>query len=685
MLGRLKDQFNMTLVQGQEEAKNRRRQLQGTHNQHSGSTEDFCGRNDSEDLAILQVELAELRETIERFQKALQEKTPLSSISDIDGFLEYLDNLEQRYEISIREVKRLSNELQEADALFKASKKEFEEKFKVLEEKFISELARLSGENQKKSGDKAISLSNIEEYVSVLPSTPATKAGVVSPETTTTSNKASSKKKKRKNKKNQVEKHVNENIEPTQENSNIFESVPTNASENSKENVHINKLSSFETYLQLSDISVLSAPLPTLTESEETFLHLSSVPIDETLQTTVESLRKELEAAEQKLKTESATFHDQNQNHKDKISRLISSVESLKKDVEESHQNLLWAETSCDSLREEKQGLLERLAVSENVKSRLIKSSSEVQKTLDSCQEKLAHTFKELEKANGKQKETERELETLQKVMEEKTNRISELNKKVVLVTEQSSEYSRQVYETKEAIQTRQEEFEEVYKLLIDQTRDCQKLRSLVEQLEIDRIDCQNTAEVRIHQLTEHYTTVLKERDSALLELEGRHQTVISELGHYKLKDAELTQQNQELSNGIQNIKIDRDDSNYNQRPEKEDALRALEAEKKSLATALDESTARYEHLQKSFKVMFGQHRRKQSQGSLSDRNSSASVLRTSVDQQNSNSMVDKEYTRNILFQFLEQRERRADIVNLLSILLELSTEQKEQLLSIKN
>ncbi|EPX73064.1 GRIP domain-containing protein [Schizosaccharomyces octosporus yFS286] len=680
MLGRLKDQFNMTLAQGQEEAKNRRRQLQEMHNQNSGSKESSLGKDDSEELALLQIELAELRETIDRFQTALQEKTPLSSITDIDGFLEYLDNLEQRYEISIREVKRLSNELQEADALFKASKKEFEEKFKELEEKFSSEVARLSSENQIRSDDRTIS--NIEEYISLVPSTPTVESKTESlcPEITTTSNKSSSKKKKRKNKKNQAEKHVGQNIEPTQEGSSILEPSTENTSEKVKENVQ-KKLSAFETSLQLSYNSTPSAALPTMTESEKTFLHLPYVPFEEALELKLEPFRRELETAEQNLKKESANFDKQDQIHKDNILKLNLSIDSLQKKLEESHQNLVWAETSCESLREEKQTLTERLANSEDGKIKLNESFSRVQRSLDLSQENLRRTSEELEKANGTIEKMDREVDMLKREIEKNKTRTGELNKKLVFATEQSNEFSRQVYETKEAIQTKQQEFEEVYKLLMDQTKDCQKLRSLVDQLEIDRIDSQKAAEVRLHELHEHYNTVLHEKDSALSELEKEKQIAFSELEHLKSKDEELTRQNQELLNGVQSVQTDKVDSNNH---ENEETLKTLEAEKKSLAIALDESTARYEHLQKSFKVVFGQHRRKQSQGSLSDRNSGASFSRTSVDQQNHNSMIDKEYTRNILFQFLEQRERRADIVNLLSILLELSTEQKEQLLSIK-
>ncbi|EPY52350.1 GRIP domain-containing protein [Schizosaccharomyces cryophilus OY26] len=687
MLGRLKDQFNLTLVQGQEEAKNRRRQLQEIHQQHIGSTENSSGHYGTEDLVILQSELADLRLTIDRFQTVLQEKTPLSSISDIEGFLEFLDNLEHRYEISIREVKRLSNELQEADTLLKTSRQEFEEKFKCLKEKFSSEIARLSSsESKNQSDDKAVSLSKVEDYFSLLPQSSTPKEGSVPPETTITTNRSSAKKKKRKIKKNQKERHADENPGLVQENLNFSQSITGNASPEEQENVQNNRLSSVEAYLQLSNISIPSTPSPTLTKAEDVFLQLPSIPFkkDEALPTIVESLRKELEAAEKKLKTESANFHNKEETHRNNIFVLNSSIESLQKEVEECRKNLLWAETSCDSLREEKQQLLERLSNNDDLTNKLLQSRSEAQKNLKLSQEKLVHTSKQLEIAHGKEKSILREVDVLQKDNEEKMNVISELNKKLVFLTEQSNEYSRQIHENKEATQTKQEEFEEVYKLLLDQTRDCQKLRGLVEQLEIDRGNSQNAAELRIHQLTEEYNIALQEKNSVLSELEAKYQVTMSELERLKLKDAELTQQNQVLSDGIQKIKLDKSNPGNGQHLQMEGTLRTLEAENKSLAAALDESTARYEHLQKSFKVMFGQHRRKQSQGNLSDRSSSISLSRASVDQQNSNTLVDKEYTRNILFQFLEQRERRTEIVNLLSILLELSDEQKEKLLSIK-
>ncbi|CAA15821.1 Golgi GRIP domain protein Grp1 [Schizosaccharomyces pombe] len=749
MLGRLKDQLNMTLAQGQEEAKNRRRQFQEEdqlRRNNKSSNKLSQNEEDAKNMDSVVQKLNELQNNVVAFQKLLQEKTPLSSIQDLEGFREFMENLEHRYEMTVSEVRRLSHEVNDLQTDRENLKHQFEDQI----EKLNSEISNQNSLILQKKDELEKSIqrcSELEEKINSLESAQSIEQEVISslkddktvetkndvpevsrPSTDTIGvSSALSKKKKKRNRKNQKKKSTKQNIEATTENDALSESISTPdiqkvaqsedvdaeqdtvadskeeerrdianddliVNANAKEPMHHFSFTDLDTLLNWPKYVFHHHKIHLADTIPLVFLDLKPKEYTVDLETPklVEELTKQLHVAESTLKENSEKFKQNSESLKSRVDNLNDYITKLQNEIDECRRNLLWAESSCETIREENQKNIKKLNDAESLKSRLLQSRTQMQTELDSYITSNSQLKDEITSLKQTVSESEAERKRLFSSAQEKQLQMKETVNKLTSLQEQNNEFDRQLKEQEEDLQNKEEELTELRKLLREQTQDSQKLRLLVEQLELERQDLKQAGENHYSNLSSDYETQIKSLESSLtnsqaecVSFQEKINELNSQIDELKLKLNEANKKYQELAISFENSNV----KTQSVEPDNGLSLEALKNENQTLLKNLEDSTARYEHLQKSFKNVFNQLRKQQP--SNHGRNSSVSRSSSSVEVNSKHPgsddmLIDKEYTRNILFQFLEQRDRRPEIVNLLSILLDLSEEQKQKLLSVK-
>ncbi|TKA28358.1 hypothetical protein B0A50_03825 [Salinomyces thailandicus] len=422
------------------------------------------------------------------------------------------------------------------------------------------------------------------------------------------------------------------------------------------------------------------------------------------------STAKRLEAKEKDLRSEIAEYKSQG-------SAKDGEIVKLKDSAKKSDQRSSALEESYENARKD-------LEQSQSMRDEAIETCDKLQADLKKAEAELktsATKAGDLEKQIGKLRE---EANGLRSDLQAKSSLQASAQSQMDSQQEQSRELATQMKEIRERNESLEEELADAHRLLSERGREGETIRRMLN-------DVEARAEGRVQEMRERLDLAVEERDRAEDEASsiGRRKTRELEDLKTRLKDAEreaarATESREDAERRERQFKSRQDDLErrasqaqeelsevrsamaqlQSTLDETERQSRDLDKEKADLRRMLEEREARLEKLQKSSRAMADELRTLQSANKLQQ--SSIQSSRSSLDSSkvasprvtspapkgngapvattggaHAKESIDYVYLKNVLLQFLEQREKKhqLQLVPVLGMLLHFDRQDQQK------
>ncbi|EFE38997.1 hypothetical protein TRV_06360 [Trichophyton verrucosum HKI 0517] len=424
------------------------------------------------------------------------------------------------------------------------------------------------------------------------------------------------------------------------------------------------------------------------------------------LQPELRSLRAEsaeLKKAKEELKTKTSQVSDLEHKHDD----LRSEIKSLQSSIEEKDSEV---KTLRQKISQETNGRLKAeqalevaqgdLRYSEGKKQEAIEANEKTLRDLTKTEEELRASQSRLRDVEEQVSQLNRDIEQLRDDIKLKTAQYSSAQSLMSSMRDQASEMAMQVKETTERCESLEEEVADAHRLLSERSREGETMRRMLSDIEMK-------ADIKVREHKERLEAVIEERDRAEDEANSvnrRRAREIEEL-RTKARDAEKA---------LRRIEEDKDEVEHAQREWKRrrgelesqlersnqelaevkeamshlrDALdeserhaRDLEKEKAALRRSIEETNQRLEKLKRTNKSLASDLKASQlpnkrgiDSGNRSPRSSLESARQRgvtspppgtgsgrngSITRNDTPTPIDYVYLKNVLLQFLEQKDR---------------------------
>ncbi|KAI9669626.1 MAG: hypothetical protein M1831_007322 [Alyxoria varia] len=458
-----------------------------------------------------------------------------------------------------------------------------------------------------------------------------------------------------------------------------------------------------------------------------------------TLQNTLQKSRTDLLGMRSEV-SELKSTRDELTTVSAKVRRLESVEGSLRKEVETAKRNFADKSKEVNSLQEQVSQEKSKRATAEESNHKLEKdlqrTQTEKNKALEaneSATKKLDDTEKQRESAQTKAQELQTQIDTvnrdaqgLREEIELKTKQYASAQSLMSSLRDQATEMATQLRETKERAESLEEELTDAHRLMNERGREGETMRRILS-------DIEGRADARVKEMRERMEVAIQERDQAEEEASTIGRRRKRELDDLKsrLSEAERdVRRAREERTDLERLEQQlRQDKTANERRAEQAAQEAAEARKamSELRDALDEGEkqsqeldsekqaaqrlledvqARLDKLQKTHKTLSDELRSvraakskttdSEGHSSRSSVDSSApgrvaspqSVGRNSPKPSSGNTgNVDFVYLKNVLLQFLEQKDRKyqMQLVPVLGMLLHFDKKDEQRWMSAIN
>ena len=397
---------------------------------------------------------------------------------------------------------------------------------------------------------------------------------------------------------------------------------------------------------------------------------------------------KKLEGRERDLRAEIAEYKSQ-------VSGKGGEIAALREKVKKGEERSSALEDTYERTRKDLEG-------SERTRDEAVEVKEKVQVEMKKADDRLKNSWSSLNELEKQVQNLRDEASGLRDEVRLKTAQQASAQSVVDSLQDQARELATQMREVREKNESLDEEVADAHRLLSERGRDGETLRRLLA-------DAEGRAEGKVKEMRERMDLAVEERDRAEEEAGeiGRRKGREIEDLKTKLRDAEresgrateakdgaekrereLRSGREELERAAKQAQEELDEVRAAMRQlrdaldEGERVSRLLEKEKAELSKSLEEREARLERLQKSSKGMAEELRSLQSasklrHGSMQSSRSSMDVssprVTSPVPKGNANNgslvassggggekgVVDMNYLKNVLLQFLEQREKK--------------------------
>ena len=422
------------------------------------------------------------------------------------------------------------------------------------------------------------------------------------------------------------------------------------------------------------------------------------------MQPELNTLRKEvaeLKASKEELNSATTTVRKLEGREKDLKAEILlyktraqekeAEFKSLNEQLKQSHERKATLEETVSKAQKDLQRAEGTRKETEQVKDRLSKDLGRTQDDLQKSREKLQDLEKQVAQFS-------REARTLKGEVELKSAQQASSQSLVDSMQDQTRELATQMKEIKERCESLEEELADAHRLLSERSREGETMRRLLA-------DVESRAESRVKEMRERLDLATEERDRAEEEAStvGRRKARELEDAKNKLREAERAlgralEEQEDFDRREQNFRKQKDtlEQSVTQAQEEvtevrsamaqlRDAMddgerhsREFEKEKLELRKALEDKEQRLEKLQKSSKAMADELRSWQNMtktrqpSNVSARSSFDSSRMSSPASKSRNGApmattggsdahpgVDYVYLKNVLLQFLEQKDKK--------------------------
>ncbi|KAI9736232.1 MAG: hypothetical protein M1834_001118 [Cirrosporium novae-zelandiae] len=409
---------------------------------------------------------------------------------------------------------------------------------------------------------------------------------------------------------------------------------------------------------------------------------------------------------------------------KNRISDRETDVKTLNQKIEQELSNRLKAEQYLSTKVSE-------LKVAETKRQDAVEARDQNSRDLAKAQEELRNCRGQLRELEEKVVGLTRDANGLRDEIQLKTAQHASAQSLMSSMRDQTSEIATQMKEARERCENLEEELTDAHRLLSERSREGETMRRLLA-------DAEGRTEIKLREMRERLDAALEERDRAEDEASAASRRRAREMDDMKNKVREterslklLEEEKEELESAQREWRRRREELEaHDEQSSKElhdvrramgelrDALDAsekqageLERQKTELRKAVEESTLRVEKLQKTNKIMTEEVRSLQTSKKVG-RGSEAPSTRSSIDSPSSRSLVgsptpngrgnsrtvavessssqssagiDLEYLKNVLLQFLEQKDKKhkQQLIPVLSMLLRFDGKDEQKWMSV--
>ncbi|KAJ5618808.1 Vesicle-mediated transport protein (Imh1) [Penicillium lagena] len=429
-----------------------------------------------------------------------------------------------------------------------------------------------------------------------------------------------------------------------------------------------------------------------------------------TMKETLSSKTSELKALEGKHED----LQIELKNAKSKITERESEVKTLNKKVRQETDSRLKAEENLTVARSNLRSAESKAQEAINAKEKTATDLSKVQDGLKGSRAKVQEMEEQISQLN-------KDLDGLREEIELKTAQHSSAQSLMNSMRDQTAEMAMQMKEARERCDSLEEELADAHRLLSERTREGETMRRLLN-------DIESRAEAKVRDSKERLEQAIEERDRAEDEASthGRRRAREIEELKGKIREAEralrtVEQDKEELEYSQKDWRRRRDElESLSERStqevseirqamaglrealdEREKQVRDLEKERAELRRSVEETNSRLERLRRSHKTLGEDVRlrsletgRQSSRSSMDSRGvTSPSGQDRSVSAQRSETpptagstaQIDYMYLKNVLLQFLEQKDKnyQKQLIPVLGMLLHFDRADEQKLISL--
>ncbi|EEQ29908.1 viral A-type inclusion protein repeat protein [Microsporum canis CBS 113480] len=429
------------------------------------------------------------------------------------------------------------------------------------------------------------------------------------------------------------------------------------------------------------------------------------------IQPELRSLRAEsaeLKTVKEELKVKTSQVSDLEQKHEDlrlewkklqsSIEEKDSEVKTLRQKISQETNGRLKAEQALEVGQAD-------LRYSEGKKQEAIEANEKTLRELSKTEDELQASQSKLREVEGQVSQLTRDIERLRDDIKLKTAQYSSAQSLMSSMRDQASEMAMQVKETTERCESLEEEVADAHRLLSERSREGETMRRLLSDIEIK-------ADIKVREYKERLEGVIEERDRAEDEANSANRRRAREIEELKTKarDAEKA---------LRRVEEDKDEVEHAQREwkrrrgelesqlerssqelvevkeamshlrdaldESERQVKDLEKEKTALRRSIEETNQRLEKLKRTNKSLASDlkasqlpNKRGLDSGNRSPRSSlesarqrgvtspppgtnssrNGSISRNQTPSLIGANSIDYVYLKNVLLQFLEQKDR---------------------------
>lgn len=453
----------------------------------------------------------------------------------------------------------------------------------------------------------------------------------------------------------------------------------------------------------------------------------------ETLQKVQPELRNlraesaELKAAKEELRGKTIELKNLEGKHDDlraELKRLKTTIADREAEVKSLNQRLRQETDNCLKAQEALSVAQSDLRYSETKKQEALETNEKTTKDLSDAQEDLKTSHARLREVEEQVTQLTRDIEGLREETQLKTAQHSSAQSLMNSMRDQTSEMAMQMKEARERCESLEEELADVHRLLSERSREGETMRRLLN-------DIENRSEARVREFKERLEAAIEERDRAEDEASVAGRRRAREMEELKIKA-------RETERALKRAEEDKGELEYAQRDwkrkreeleaqlehsteelkaihqamaqlqdildEREKQARDMEKEKAELRRSVEETNNRLEKLRRSNKALTDEVRSAQNarrRGLDSDNQSSRSsidspgrkgVISPPPREQNTPvssveapaSAIDYIYLKNVLLQFLEQRDKnyQKQLIPVLGMLLHFDRTDEQKWMS---
>ncbi|KAI9043226.1 putative vesicle-mediated transport protein (Imh1) [Aspergillus affinis] len=419
----------------------------------------------------------------------------------------------------------------------------------------------------------------------------------------------------------------------------------------------------------------------------------------ETLTSKTTELRN-LEHKQEDLRAELKTL-------KSTVSERDTEVKTLNQKIRQETDNRLKAEERLTLAQSD-------LRYSESKKQEAVETKERFASDLSRAQEELKSAKNEIREVENQVNKLNQELGSLREEIHLKTAQHASAQSLMNSMRDQSAEIGMQMKEAKERCESLEEELADAHRLLNERTREGETMRRLLN-------DIEGRTESKVRDFKERMEAAIEERDRAEDEAssQGRRRARELEELKSKVREAEKAlrsaeEDKEELERSQKDWKRRRDQLEAQSETsgrelndvrqamaqlrdtldESEKQVRELEKERAEYRRSVEEANARLEKMRKSNRILSDEARMVQPQSSRSSIDSGSRKALTSPvtkdrspstrRSESSGANVDYIYLKNVLLQFLEQKDRnyQKQLIPVLGMLLHFDRTDEQKWMS---